>query len=280
MEIWSTFWILILTEQQEVDSYCCCGWGAGVDPVIIIKVGHFLNVNIKPFSKGEKFRKKCICVYFENGVIVIICIFVNYFLVHLLQSYMLLSWSTAATVYCIWLPTNLFNPVCGLHILFRYTVKSDEVKWPVVPCMLLWGEVCDVIGIVIFLFPFFFQRFQKAIRPLNSWRANNLNSTGRAEERVEPERVEAPFTVTLTDMDFTAMTWETGGEAWQCGAQRWETSVVKTQTCYFVICPQLRVWRPCLNWLHALQGSVEFMLYLYCSDLCLNYIFFTLFYTV
>lgn len=52
-------------------------------------------------------------------------------------------------------------------------------------------------------------RFQKAIRPLNSWRVNNLNSTsGRTEERVEPERVETPFTVTLTDMDFTAMTWE------------------------------------------------------------------------
>lgn len=52
------------------------------------------------------------------------------------------------------------------------------------------------------------QRFQKAIRPLNSWRVNNLNSTERAEEHVEPERVEAPFTVTLTDMDFTAMRWE------------------------------------------------------------------------
>ncbi|XP_018547445.1 sodium-dependent proline transporter isoform X2 [Lates calcarifer] len=51
-------------------------------------------------------------------------------------------------------------------------------------------------------------RFQKAIRPLNSWRVNNLNSAGRTEEHVEPERVEAPFTVTLTDMDFTAMTWE------------------------------------------------------------------------
>lgn len=27
---------------------------------------------------------------------------------------------------------------------------------------------------------------------------------------MEPERVETPFTVTLTDMDFTAMTWEVG----------------------------------------------------------------------
>ncbi|KAG7484406.1 hypothetical protein MATL_G00049080 [Megalops atlanticus] len=55
-------------------------------------------------------------------------------------------------------------------------------------------------------------RFRKAIRPLNSWRVNNLNSEG-AGERVEPERVEAPFTVNLTDMDFTAMTWENGTQA-------------------------------------------------------------------
>lgn len=40
-----------------------------------------------------------------------------------------------------------------------------------------------------------------------------MNSSGRVEERVEPERVEAPFTVTLTDMDFTAMTWEIGNDA-------------------------------------------------------------------
>ncbi|XP_006628207.3 sodium-dependent proline transporter [Lepisosteus oculatus] len=47
-------------------------------------------------------------------------------------------------------------------------------------------------------------RFRKAIRPLNSWRVNNLN-TG---QRVMPEMVEAPFTVNLTDADFTAQTWE------------------------------------------------------------------------
>lgn len=57
------------------------------------------------------------------------------------------------------------------------------------------------------------ERFQKAIRPLNSWRVNNLNSTGRTLEQVEPEQVEAPFTVTLTDLDFTAITWETGSQA-------------------------------------------------------------------
>lgn len=57
------------------------------------------------------------------------------------------------------------------------------------------------------------QRFQKTIRPLNSWRVNNLNSTGRVEEHVEPERVEAPFTVTLTDMDFTAMRWDSVSHA-------------------------------------------------------------------
>ncbi|KAG9351825.1 hypothetical protein JZ751_023076 [Albula glossodonta] len=55
-------------------------------------------------------------------------------------------------------------------------------------------------------------RFQKAIRPLNSWRVNNLNSES-AEQRVEQERVEAPFTVNLTDMDFHAMTWENGSQA-------------------------------------------------------------------
>ncbi|KAK1882786.1 Sodium-dependent proline transporter [Dissostichus eleginoides] len=55
-------------------------------------------------------------------------------------------------------------------------------------------------------------RFQKSIRPLNSWRVN-LNSSTRVEQHMEPERVEAPFTVTLTDMDFTAMTWDAGSEA-------------------------------------------------------------------
>ncbi|XP_018586010.2 sodium-dependent proline transporter [Scleropages formosus] len=54
-------------------------------------------------------------------------------------------------------------------------------------------------------------RYTKAIRPLNSWRVNNLNSSVR--ECVEPERVEAPFTVNLTDADFTAMTWESRSEA-------------------------------------------------------------------
>ncbi|KAJ4929816.1 hypothetical protein JOQ06_018837 [Pogonophryne albipinna] len=55
-------------------------------------------------------------------------------------------------------------------------------------------------------------RFQKSIRPLNSWRVN-LNSSTRVEQHMEPERVEVPFTVTLTDMDFTAMTWDAGSEA-------------------------------------------------------------------
>ncbi|KAF3841236.1 hypothetical protein F7725_007098 [Dissostichus mawsoni] len=58
----------------------------------------------------------------------------------------------------------------------------------------------------------FKDRFQKSIRPLNSWRVN-LNSSTRVEQHMEPERVEAPFTVTLTDMDFTAMTWDAGSEA-------------------------------------------------------------------
>ncbi|XP_060792228.1 sodium-dependent proline transporter [Neoarius graeffei] len=50
-------------------------------------------------------------------------------------------------------------------------------------------------------------RFQKAIRPLNSWRDNN-QSNGTQEQSAEPERVEGPYTVNLTDMDFTAMAWE------------------------------------------------------------------------
>ncbi|XP_076024968.1 sodium-dependent proline transporter [Genypterus blacodes] len=60
------------------------------------------------------------------------------------------------------------------------------------------------------------ERFQKSIRPLNSWRVNVSSSPGRTEERVEPvepERVEGPFTVTLTDMDFTAIAWEGGSHA-------------------------------------------------------------------
>ena len=40
-----------------------------------------------------------------------------------------------------------------------------------------------------------------------------MDSTARVQEHMEAERVEAPFTVTLTDMDFTAMTWEEGSQA-------------------------------------------------------------------
>lgn len=57
------------------------------------------------------------------------------------------------------------------------------------------------------------QRFQKSIKPLNSWRVNNLNNANRVVEPMEPERVDAPFSVTLTDMDFTAMNWEMGSQA-------------------------------------------------------------------
>nr|XP_061801701.1 sodium-dependent proline transporter [Nerophis lumbriciformis] len=52
------------------------------------------------------------------------------------------------------------------------------------------------------------ERFFKSIRPLNSWRTNN--SAGSAEANVNAERVDGPFTVTLTNMDFNAMTWEEG----------------------------------------------------------------------
>ncbi|KAJ8275533.1 hypothetical protein COCON_G00072850 [Conger conger] len=54
-------------------------------------------------------------------------------------------------------------------------------------------------------------RFKKAIRPLNSWRVN-LNSESGCDQ-VEPERVEGPFTVNLTDMDFNAITWESCSNA-------------------------------------------------------------------
>ncbi|KAF7697165.1 sodium-dependent proline transporter [Silurus meridionalis] len=52
------------------------------------------------------------------------------------------------------------------------------------------------------------ERFQKAIRPLNSWRDNN-QSNGTHAHIAEPERVEGPYTVNLTDLDFTAMAWDT-----------------------------------------------------------------------
>ncbi|XP_073681275.1 sodium-dependent proline transporter [Garra rufa] len=55
-------------------------------------------------------------------------------------------------------------------------------------------------------------RFQKSIRPLNSWRVNNINMTSQ-EQHVEPQQVEGPFTVNLTEADFTAMNWEAISEA-------------------------------------------------------------------
>ncbi|XP_077449227.1 sodium-dependent proline transporter isoform X2 [Stigmatopora argus] len=52
------------------------------------------------------------------------------------------------------------------------------------------------------------ERFCKSIRPLNSWRTNN--GAGGTEGNVNAERVNGLFTVTLTNMDFNAMTWEEG----------------------------------------------------------------------
>lgn len=37
--------------------------------------------------------------------------------------------------------------------------------------------------------------------------------SARAQEDLEPESVDTPYTVTLTDMDFNAMAWEIGSEA-------------------------------------------------------------------
>ncbi|XP_061753682.1 sodium-dependent proline transporter [Nerophis ophidion] len=72
--------------------------------------------------------------------------------------------------------------------------------------ILIWGivAICKETGTLK-------ERFQNSIRPLNSWRVNN--SAGRVQARLDAQRVEAPFTVTLTDMDFNAMTWEEGGMA-------------------------------------------------------------------
>ncbi|XP_077596716.1 sodium-dependent proline transporter [Stigmatopora nigra] len=52
------------------------------------------------------------------------------------------------------------------------------------------------------------ERFCKSIRPLNSWRTNN--GARGTEGNVNAERVDGLFTVTLTNMDFNAMTWEDG----------------------------------------------------------------------
>ncbi|XP_051537720.1 uncharacterized protein LOC127431345 isoform X2 [Myxocyprinus asiaticus] len=54
--------------------------------------------------------------------------------------------------------------------------------------------------------------FKKSIHPLNTCRVNNLNANTE-EQRVEPEREEGPFTVNLTQADFTAVNWEAISEA-------------------------------------------------------------------
>lgn len=93
------------------------------------------------------------------------------------------------------------------------------------------------------------QRFKKSIRPLNSWRVNNASGGGRPSPQMEPERVEAPFTVTLTDMDFNALTWEAGSQAWG------ERRIRKRIGC----CSSQRGWWPdCV-----LQGGVDSWFYLY-----------------
>lgn len=88
-------------------------------------------------------------------------------------------------------------------------------------CMkLLLTVYCIYLGSLVL---FCFQRFQKTIRPLNSWRVNNVNNSARMHEQMEPERIEAPFTVTLTDMDYNTLMWEVGSQAWWPGrtAQWW-----------------------------------------------------------
>lgn len=56
------------------------------------------------------------------------------------------------------------------------------------------------------------ERFQKAIKPLNSWRVNNQNNLSSTistvQQQAEPERIEGPCNVNLTELDFTAMAWD------------------------------------------------------------------------
>lgn len=131
-------------------------------------------------------------------------------------------------------------------LLLLFTYRRRQMKWN-----LLCRRVSDcLLGFFFFLL----QRFQKSIRPLNSWRVNNLNSAGRVEEHMEPDRVEAPFTVTLTDMDFTAMRWEMGSQAWQHGEQRRTQCCQVTEEFIMMLFAPARLWR--LNRLCVLQGSV------------------------
>lgn len=114
------------------------------------------------------------------------------------------NWNTERSQYQHFVILSLRGPVIPLPHLtvpLRQIVTALAVVggFTTLPCF--------------FFFFFFLQRFQKTIQPLNSWRVNNANSGTGAQECMEPERVETPFTVTLTDMDFTAMTWEVGSEA-------------------------------------------------------------------
>lgn len=120
-----------------------------------------------------------------------------------------------------------------------------------------------------FFFFFFFslQRFKKSIRPLNSWRINNPNSSARMGAQMEPETVDAPFTVTLTDMDFNALTWEVGSQAWGRNKQPDErTTKTKRNMRYS---SQQGWWSDCV-----LQGSVDFWFYLYCVYFSCIFIFY------
>lgn len=68
-----------------------------------------------------------------------------------------------------------------------------------------------MIDMVFFLY-LHTQRFKKSIRPLNSWRVNNLNAAAQ-DQHMEPESVEGPHTINLAEADFTAMNWEAISEA-------------------------------------------------------------------
>lgn len=111
-----------------------------------------------------------------------------------------------------------------------------------------------------FLSCFFFllslQRFKKSIRPLNSWRVNNATSSARMAAQMAPERVDAPFTVTLTDMDFNALTWEVGSQAWGRNKHPKE-QMTGAKGCYVLFIPARLVVGLCP------AGQRRFLIFIY-----------------
>lgn len=137
-------------------------------------------------------------------------------------------------------------------------------------CATAWPDSHCWFVNVFFLF---LQRFLKTIRPLNSWRVNNASMSARAQEDLEPESVDTPYTVTLTDMDFNAMAWEIGSQAWRHRQNgQWRTDryriVVRRRIFFYVIWRSLALAAR----LRVLQGRVDLLHYL-CYRVYFNCIF-------